>query len=182
MTTVTLSPNSRCTVTRIILLPSGHRVLVDEQDYGIVNPYTWYKHIAKGGKLVYARRKWVDPDGTQHGQLMHNLIMGFIGVDHVNHNGLDNRRVNLRPSDQRRNTQNSRIRSDNTSGYKGVVWHKQGGQWAVSIMVEPGKSINRVGFVSPEDAAKKYDELARIYFGEFASLNFPNTGGTLNAL
>jgi hypothetical protein len=63
---------------------------------------------------------------------------------------------------------NARVRSDNTSGFKGACWDKSKRKWKVQIHVN-GKHINLGGFDSREAAARAYDRAAREYHGEFAS-------------
>ena len=88
-------------------------------------------------------------------------------VDHINHDSLDNRRCNLRVATIRQNAQNMRVRSDNTSGYKGVYKHSKGG-FVAQIWV---KSEHRyLGyFATPELAHEAYCKAAEQYFGEFAN-------------
>lgn len=93
-------------------------------------------------------------------------------VDHENHISTDNRRSNLRvatPSEQARNRRKS---IKNTSGYKGVSWHKSRQLYMVTIKSKHGPIfLGRVA--DPEVGARMYDEAAKKYFGEFACLNFP---------
>lgn len=110
---------------------------------------------------------------------MHRIIMEIVlgralvkgeYVDHINHNGLDNRRDNLRLASAAQNMQNSRLRSDNTSGYKGVVWVISRRKWRAEIYVD--KRSKCLGyFQNAIDAAKAYNDAALKYFGEFAFLN-----------
>jgi hypothetical protein len=91
-------------------------------------------------------------------------------VDHENQDGLDNRRANLRIATRSQNNANQRRRKDNTSGYKGVVWHKRERRWQAQIQVE-GKCLYLGGFDDPKDAAQAYNVAAFTHFGEFARLN-----------
>jgi len=107
---------------------------------------------------------------------MHILITGYkIGrrVDHINGNGLDNRRSNLRIATSQQNNRNRKICNLNTSGFKGVRLDRN--KWRADIRID-GKRKNLGRFVNPEAAAAAYDEAARKYFGEFATLNFPKSG------
>jgi hypothetical protein len=107
---------------------------------------------------------------------MHVEIMGSRSakfVDHKNGNTLDDRRSNLRKSTSSQSAMNRRMRSDNSSGYKGVVWH--GYNWRVMITVRKRK-ITVGMFKDVVEAAKAYDRAALKYHGEFASLNFPLVG------
>lgn len=88
-------------------------------------------------------------------------------VDHIDGDGLNNRRSNLRLADKRQNAQNAKRPSNNTSGHKGVYWHKQRQKWAAYINAE-GK-MRYLGLFSVfKDACEAYRNAARRYFGEFA--------------
>lgn len=89
------------------------------------------------------------------------------GVDHINGNGLDNRRVNLRLATSLQNQGNSRKRRNASSYYKGVSWYKPLKKWRAQIKVD--KHVIHLGyFVSEEEAAIVYQEAAIAHFGEFA--------------
>lgn len=117
---------------------------------------------------------------------MHRVIMERVlgrqlkqyeNVDHINGNGLDNRRVNLRIANQSENSANSRkqptFRGNPThSQYKGVSRRSDNGRWIATIKVNR-KQIHLGYYDSEESAAKAYDRAAREHFGEFAKTNFP---------
>lgn len=84
-------------------------------------------------------------------------------LDHINGDGADNRISNLREATRAQNGWNQKIRSTNTSGYKGVSFEKETGRWTASIL---GRRIGR--FNSPETAYAAYVKRARELFGEFA--------------
>jgi len=93
-------------------------------------------------------------------------------IDHRNHDGLDNRRLNLRVCSRSQNLQNQRRRSNNTSGFKGVAWCEQTQDWTTAVKVN--KKLIWLGhYADKEEAAHAYDAAAREHFGEFACLNFP---------
>jgi hypothetical protein len=156
--------------TREIRLPDGHIALIDEQDWELVAPYPWRAHSNRrlpAGLYVCA----LVPQlrfGYTHIRL-HRLITRAVAgvvVDHVNRDGLDNRRQNLRLS----TNAHSRLGCDNTSGYKGVSWHKGTRKWQARASVG---GVNRhLGlFKDPWDAAQAYNEAALATWGEFAYLN-----------
>lgn len=104
---------------------------------------------------------------------MHNLLTGWALVDHVNGDGLDNRRVNLRPATRSQNQGNRRKFLSTASQYKGVTpWAKDKARW---IAVCRRKKVLGV-FNSEAEAALAYDAAARQEFGEYAALNFPGPG------
>jgi len=107
---------------------------------------------------------------------MHRQIINvpvFLLVDHINGNGLDNRKANLRPATHSQNVRNrpkARYASPR-SKYKGVTWHKRKRKWNTRIRVK-GRTIPLGYFDNELHAAKAYDHAARKYHGDFASLNF----------
>jgi hypothetical protein len=103
---------------------------------------------------------------------MHRVILGNSSphTDHINGNGLDNRRSNIREATGKQNARNCARPVHNTSGVKGVSWHSQRRKWAASICVN--KRAVHVGlFNSKEDAAKARDAAATKYHGAFARLS-----------
>jgi len=107
---------------------------------------------------------------------MHRLIMGNpqgMEVDHINGNGLDNRRCNLRVVTTSQNQANQHARRGRSS-FKGVF--KQRSRWRARIHVQQ-KGINLGSFLTEEEAARAYDAAALHYFGEHACLNFPRQEG-----
>lgn len=147
----------------------GMIALVDDEDFELVSQFKW-QAIFKG-KTYYAFT-------GRPGIRMHRMILGLtdprIGVDHKNHNGLDNRRENLRISTQQDNVRNQRARKG-TSKYKGVFFEKSTGKYKAAISVNY-KTINLGRFFNELDAARAYDEAAKKYFGNFAVLNFQEGG------
>ncbi len=91
-------------------------------------------------------------------------------VDHINQIKNDNAWENLRACTQSQNQGNAGTRRDNTSGYKGVSWHKRRNKWMAAMKVE-GKSIHLGYFEDLNEAARAYNQAALKYFGEYAYLN-----------
>lgn len=163
----------------IIRLTKGLVALVSAVDYPGLNCYSWYAQCSRPGVYYAARTVRVGPriENRKECILMHQQILGTKWVDHKNHATLDNRRCNLRPTTPTQNLGNSRRRSDNLSGYKGVSWDNQRGQWRADVQINR-RRFYLGHFLNPAVAARAYDRAAVEKFGEFAYLNFPKSKQT----
>lgn len=148
-----------------------YEAIVSIEDAGLAN-YNW--SFYRNHKTIYVNRRQ-----SKKGILLHRVIMERIlgralltkeQVDHINHNGLDNRRSNLRLATQNQNQHNSTAYKNNTSGYKGVTWHKQHRKWYAQIVVN-NKHIYLGLFTDPKDAHAAYCEAAKKHFGNYANLD-----------
>lgn len=129
---------------------------------GVV-PSLGYGYIMIDGKAYLAHRlAWLYVHGTFPKKGMH--------VDHINRDKLDNRIANLRVATYAQNMRNAKKRSDNSSGYKGV--RNQNQKFTATIWKD-GSPIHIGVFETKEQAARAYDDAAKVHHGEFASLNFP---------
>ena len=153
----------------LIPLTQGKVAIVDDADFEWLSQFRWHYH--HGG---YAERN-VPINGEYRMITMHREIMRTplgMDTDHINGNKLDNRRENLRICTRHENTWNQPIRSNNTSGYKGVSFERYYQKWAAYICVEY-KQLRLGHYDTPEEAAREYDKAARIHYGEYARLNNP---------
>lgn len=149
-----------------ISLNHGYVTLVDDEDFEWAKASTWFIH--RGSTKVYARRQTGRKTEMLH-RLITNVEPGNY-VDHINGDGLDNRRSNLRVCSTAENARNRGASKANTSGFKGV--HRNRRRWRAVITVD--YNYKHLGtFDTPEDAAKAYDAAAKELHGEFAQLNFP---------
>lgn len=146
---------------------------VDDADLPLVTGRPWVTSYRP--RNVYAHI----PGSKSHGHygaptLMHRLILGApagVDVDHINHDGLDNRRCNLRLCTKSENGANRRVQATpKSSRYKGVCWVVSKRRWIARIKVG-GRLIYLGRFRSEEDAARAYDAAARDRFGAFALPN-----------
>lgn len=155
---------------RSITTSSGDTVLVSDTDYKKVSGMCWATLKSKHHKLKYARRTFPNKKHV----FMHRFILGIknprVIVDHKNRRGLDNRRCNLRVGSMSENLYNSKLRSNNKSGYKGVSWSKWHKAWMVKIRSK-NKYIFLGYFHDKVNGAKRYDREARRLFGRFALTN-----------
>lgn len=152
-----------------IPLTRGLVAIVDDEDYEMLMQWKWRAHKSSDGYGYYAETlKWHPRVDLKMHRLVAMASKGEI-VDHINHNKLDNRRVNLRICTPAGNCANSMIRKDNTTGYKGVSLRGNGKY--VSAIRENGKRNQLGTFLSPELAAAVYDAAALRIFGEYALTN-----------
>lgn len=161
-----------------IPLTQGKFAFVDDEEYKRLSRYKWSAH--KSGNMYYATCTVYLGGGRKHGKFkhikMHRLIMNpptDMQIDHINCDGLDNRKVNLRICTLSENIRNSKSRKG-TSRFKGVYWIPSRRKWRGGITFE-GKKICLPRFKSEIEAAKAYDRVAIRYFGEFAYTNFPRS-------
>lgn len=151
---------------RLIALTQNQTAIVDVSDFEWLSKWRWQAHWNPNTKSFYAFRG----DGIY----MHRLILGCSGKeqgDHKNHNTLDNRKENLRKCTNSANRLNTKKRSTNKSGFKGVYWCKRSNRWIARIQKD-GKVRHIGAFHSLEAAARAYDAAALLHHGEFAHLNF----------
>lgn len=141
--------------------------LVDDEDFESINQYKWF--VMKSRTTIYAARN-VRVGGKRTNLRMHWEIMGGKGVDHKDHNGLNNQKSNLRFCTASENLMNRRKWKNTSSIYKGVCFNKLARKWQANIQTN-GKLIHIGLFVSEVDAARAYNEKAIEFFGEFANLN-----------
>ena len=148
-----------------ILLSQGKVAVVDDEDFEHINQFNW----------CYSNQGYAVRHEQGHHQgllLMHRIILpppDEMEIDHINHNGLDNQKNNLRICTRSQNLQNRFIFKNNSSGYKGIYPDRN--KWRVQIRINKIK-INLGSFSSPHEAALAYDKAAKELFGVFAKTNF----------
>lgn len=154
-----------------IKLTQDKIAFVDDEESPRLSLFRWYANHERG--RWYVRRQSRHESGKQVGIKLHREIVnakpGQI-VDHINGNGLDNRKENLRICNDSENQRNKRIGSSNKSGYKGVCWISSRGKWKVYVQVDK-KRIHLGYFENLIDAALAYNQGAMKHHGVFAKLN-----------
>lgn len=159
-------------MTDVVRLPltKGRSVLIDAADLPAVSCHRWHASDTGEGRWYAARRRKVG-EGRPGTIKMHTFLTGWPQVDHINGDGLDNRRCNLRPATSAQNSANARRARTSRSPYKGVEYQRSG-RWRARICPR-GQSIELGFYDTAEKAARAYDSAARAIYGEFAYLNLP---------
>ncbi len=150
---------------------------VDPEDYCWLTQFRW--HYVRTSRTFYAVRSSYR-GGRSCKIWMHREIMGTpkgLVCDHVNHNGLDDRKHNLRNCTVAQNNLNRLRYRNGRSRYKGVWWSKSVQMWGAEIQAR-GEAEFLGYFVHEVQAARAYDAAARRLHGEFAFLNFPEETGS----
>ena len=149
-----------------IAIKGGYFATIDEADADLAKS-KWSVLRRKGSEVVYARNR----TGLMHRQIMARILgrnlEGHEHVDHADRNTLNNTRANLRLCTPSQNGANRSLQRNNTSGYKGVSFHKHSQKWKAAVRVNG--YLQCLGyFHTPEEAFEAYSQAAANYFGEFA--------------
>jgi hypothetical protein len=160
--------------TVTIPLTKGKVALIDADDLPLVERYTWRaqpNNTQSGWYAASTRWERLSPGKRVSRSIsMHVLLLGKkpgVEIDHIDGDGLNNTRANLRHATHTQNKANCAPYRTNTSGYKGVYPRKK--RWRAAIS---GRYIGL--YATPEEAARAYDAKARARWGTFARLNFPD--------
>lgn len=138
-----------------IKLTQNKFALVSDCDYDFLSQWKWC--AANHGHTFYARRTSY-AGGEKKSVFMHRLIGERAGldmdqeVDHEDRNGLNNQRSNLRPANDKQQQENRGVQSNNTSGYRGVTWHKRSRKWQARVR-HNRRDMHLGLFDTPEEAS-----------------------------
>lgn len=159
---------------KLIPLTQGKFAKVDDEDYEWLMQFKWQASLERG--IWYAVSGFSNKEKGSGKLRMHRLILGLTDRyelgDHIDHDGLNNQRNNLRNSNHSTNAMNKRKKTG--LEYKGVCISRiRGHIYYRSFIMINGQSSYLGNFKTAMEAAKTYDKKALELFGEFAKLNFP---------
>lgn len=156
-----------------IILTRGKVAIVDDEDFDQLSKWSWYTHISPNPNNFYAARGTMI-NYKNKGHMMHRQILQLndqnLVVDHIDGNGLNNQKSNLRICTRAQNMCNLKKRKNTSSRFKGVFWDKSRNKWSARANIE-GKSLNIGRYENEIEAALAYNVTASFAHREFASLN-----------
>lgn len=151
---------------KLIPLTQNKFAIVDDTDYDWLNQWKWFS----------LNKKYAAKMDKRNMILMHRFIMNVDKpkeIDHIDFNGFNNQRFNLRICSHSENIYHTRRFKNNTSGYKGVRLFNYDGrekQWQAYIC--PKNKFIHIGYFSTkEEAAIAYNEMAIKYYKKYSQLN-----------
>ncbi len=139
-------------------------------------PYTWFAKYDPDIDSFYAVASQYHKElGRARPVYLHQFVMDANGkvVDHENHDTLDDRKSNLRISEEIRNARNRKGRNkNNKSGFRNVCWSKSENKWVVQLQIDGENTrFGRFAYEDLDKAGKLAEELRQKYYGEFAGAN-----------
>ena len=150
-----------------------YKALVSKEDAELTK-HTWYVVITANNKYAIRREK---VQGKWRTFNMHRDVMSSVEsrsldtteqIDHINHDGLDNRRVNLRIATNAQNAMNREITDKNTSGFKGVSYRKDRNKWVAQLWYNGKRRLHKT-CDTPEEAYLEYCKAAEKWHNDFAN-------------
>lgn len=150
------------------------RAIIDAADYPLIQKYRWCARQSPQSRTTYAACAIYISSNKSASVTLHGVLCPiWPEVDHVDGDGLNNRRINLREATRAQQMMNIKKRRTKTSSqFKGVGWDKRRKHYRAYIQ-DNKKYIHLGYFNDEEDAARAYDDAAIKLFGDFASINFP---------
>lgn len=139
-------------------------------------PYTWFAKYDPDIDSFYAVASQYHKElGRARPVYLHQFVMDANGkvVDHENHDTLDDRKSNLRISEEVRNAMNRKARNkNNKSGYRNVCWSKSEKKWLVQLQINKKNAVlGKFSYDELEQAGKFAEEMRQKYYGEFAGVS-----------
>lgn len=157
-----------------IRLSKGKQTIVDDKLFEFLNEWKW--SVDRRGYACRSQKANEITDGVRHQIFLHRVVTECpkgLEVDHINHDTLDNRLVNLRVCTRGQNARNRVLQKNNSSGFTGVSWSSSRQTWIASI--RDGVKQRYLGSSrDPLKAAKLYEKAAKKTYGLFINKNrFP---------
>lgn len=155
---------------KTIPLTKGLVALVDDGDYEKVSVLKWHAHTLD--RTAYAAHSFPDGTNRQKKVMLHRLLLNALPgefVDHIDGNGLNCQRANMRKCTLTENNRNRRVATKTKSGFKGVL-ETPYGRWR-SVIYFDYKTVHLGTFSTAIEAAKAYNRAALKAWGAFARLN-----------
>lgn len=156
-----------------IELTQGYSASIDEEDSELVSGYSWC--VLKNKHNTYAKTTTNDKTVLLHRLIAH--ASDIEEVDHIDGDGLNNQRGNLRICTSVQNKHNTKVRCDNALGYRGVYYNKREDKYYAQIKPPEELRVFIGSFDTPEEAALAYNKAAFDFFGEFARCNVIRAAG-----
>lgn len=155
-----------------IPLTRGKVAIIDAADFDLVGQHKW---CALPSRNTWYATRALRRTGPGRLVSMHQIIYPAppgMKIDHIDGDGLNNRRANLRHCTNVENCRNQGIARNNRSGFKGVSWYPNYGKWVATVW-DGQRKVFLGYYADPVEAARAYDAKARELFGAFARPNFP---------
>lgn len=168
------NPGKNLSMERIVYHKgTPYTVTYDDADHEMLSGWNSWTINIVNGKIKNVRVSKII-NGKQIHKLVHRILLNMTDpcqlVDHEDRNPLNNYRYNLRRCTKQQNGRNRASSRNSSSKYLGVYWKVASKKWGAQIKLD--KYIHLGYFTNEEDAARAYDEAAKLHFGEFANLNF----------
>jgi len=157
---------------KLIPLTKGEFAQIDDEDFNKTSCFKWYcskrPHTNYAARVQYSTENGIRKKRTIY---LHHFIKGAsTPTDHIDNNGLNNQKCNLRDATQRQNMYNLSLSPKNKTGFKGVYFSNHRKKFCSTI-----RCGGKVRYICGEDTAQaaaiKYDEAATRFFGGFAKTN-----------
>ncbi len=164
--------------TCTIPLTRGKAATIDSDDYLRVAGYQWRANKARGGHIYYAMANLPRREGRRSCVLLHRIVANApdeVEIDHIDGDGLNCRRNNLRRATRQQNACNRRRRRNFASRFKGVLRAETRNRWIAKIRAN-NRAYYLGTFDSQEEAARAYSDAAIELHGEFAQSSSPPEG------